>query len=693
MSINSKVIKKALFLVFIITFFYTPELKSQNMEVIPITIMPDETINDIVNEISGTGAFNHIMELSGYARDRKEEEYKGIYFESRYITEKAKEYGLSDVHIEHFQTDEKQWDAEIGELWLVEPEERLLISYRDVPPCLAKGSRTSDITAEVVYIGETLDYSSYARKDIEGNIILTSGSVRTEYNKANRYGSAGIIGFKQIRNIDYPDQVIWTSVNVSEDNACRFAFTIPPRLGDELKKMINKGMQLKIRAVVKTAYYEADIEVPTALIKGDGTSDKEVVLCAHLFEGIAKQGALDNISGSAAILESGRAITKLIELGKIPRPKRSIRFLWIPEMTGTRLYLRRFPDEVDNMIAAINLDMVGEDVSKNHNALHLYRSVDSRGSFLNDICEEFFEYVGSTNYEEVHNKAWTGMLKPIIDPSGKQYPFYYSIENYFGSSDHIIFLNREFKIPAVMFNNWPDMFYHSNQDRPDKADPTQLKRAVFIALASAYTIANADVEDIPYLLSLTLGKGAIRIMKDLEKGFKYMSVDSPKQIKQKYKEAKYIIHGAYIRELIHIRSFYYLSDGDKDIDKMISLAERNLLGYKEDALVKLTNLYKILYKRSHKKPEEPKLTEKEKDCSLLTPISLNLESRDGKIYSNSYGFSSFSQFELMNYIDSGFSLLDIHSSIFCQFGKVEISNVEKFYKKLEERGKIKLIKK
>ncbi|MCK4965375.1 M28 family peptidase, partial [bacterium] len=332
-----------------------------------------------MNEISGTAAFNHIVELGGYARDRTEDEYKGIYFESSYITEKAKEYGLSDVHIEHFETDKKQWDAEIGELWLVEPEERLLISYRDVPPCLAKGSLTSDVTAEVVYIDETSGYSDYTRKDIEGKIILTSGSAKAGYNKANGYGSAGIVGFKQIRKIDYPDQVVWTSINISEDNPCKFAFTIPPRLGDELKKMINSGKRLKVRAVVKTAYYEADIEVPTALIEGDGTSEKEVVLCAHLFEGIAKQGALDNISGSAAILEAGRTIIKLIKQGKIPRPKRSIRFLWIPEMTGTRLYLRRFPDEVKNMIAAINLDMVGEDVSKNRNALHLYRSVDSRG--------------------------------------------------------------------------------------------------------------------------------------------------------------------------------------------------------------------------------------------------------------------------------------------------------------------------
>ena len=33
----------------------------------------------------------------------------------------------------------KQWDAEIGELWLVEPEEKLIINHRDAPLVLVLG--------------------------------------------------------------------------------------------------------------------------------------------------------------------------------------------------------------------------------------------------------------------------------------------------------------------------------------------------------------------------------------------------------------------------------------------------------------------------------------------------------------------------------------------------------------------------
>ena len=60
----------------------------------------------------------------------------------------------------------------------------------------------------------------------------------------------------------------------------------------------------------------------------------EIIISAHLFEGYGVQGANDNISGSAAILETARIISKLIADGRIERPKRSIRFIWVPEFSG-----------------------------------------------------------------------------------------------------------------------------------------------------------------------------------------------------------------------------------------------------------------------------------------------------------------------------------------------------------------------
>ena len=99
---------------FIFLALFSAVSNSQDMRVIPETIIPKEMVNDIVNEISGTLAYNHIIEMAGYNHNRKQEEYQGLYLESEYIIKKAKEYGFSDVHVEHFQHYRNQWDAEIG---------------------------------------------------------------------------------------------------------------------------------------------------------------------------------------------------------------------------------------------------------------------------------------------------------------------------------------------------------------------------------------------------------------------------------------------------------------------------------------------------------------------------------------------------------------------------------------------------
>ena len=59
-------------------------------------------------------------------------------------------------------------------------------------------------------------------------------------------------------------------------------------------------------------------------------------------------------------METARTLSNLIATGRLQRPKRSIRFLWVPEMTGSYAFLATHEEELKNTVAAINLDMVGE---------------------------------------------------------------------------------------------------------------------------------------------------------------------------------------------------------------------------------------------------------------------------------------------------------------------------------------------
>ena len=159
-----------------------------------------------------------------------------------------------------------------------------------------------------------------------------------------------------------------------------------------------------MHAIVKAAEYDAPMNVVVATIPGDGSTNEEFHFTAHLFEGIAKQGANDNCGGPATQLEAGRAWIEMIKDGTLPKPKRTVRFLWVPEISGTRAYLQKHPELGQHVVASISTDMVGANQTINHNSLHLNQTMYSIPSVINDVSRQFFEYVGETNREKLHNR-------------------------------------------------------------------------------------------------------------------------------------------------------------------------------------------------------------------------------------------------------------------------------------------------
>ena len=106
--------------------------------------------------------------------------------------------------------------------------------------------------------------------------------------------------------------------------------------------------------------------------------------------------------------------------------------------------------------------------------------------------ENYFRYVGEATRSYVTNGMSEAMNRRIVAPTGSEEPMYYYVGTHFGSSDHEVFNDWGVGVPGIVMNTWPDQWYHTSQDRPDKIDPTQMKRATIITAAAAYTIASAE---------------------------------------------------------------------------------------------------------------------------------------------------------------------------------------------------------
>ena len=668
----------------------------------PKTLIASATLNAIAERVSGAQARNHVLEMCPFERNRPVEEYaSGTYRESLYAEKTAKAYGFSDVHIEKFPLGQKQWDGEMGELWITDPAPAELVTrYRDIATTLASGSRNADVTAELVYVGRGDTAADYAGKDVKGKIVLASGAVGAAHNLAVRqFGAEGVVSFFNGtgKPVDRPDQMGWSGIQAGNDPNVRttWGFVLSLRMGLDLVGRLERRQKVMVRAIVKAAEYDAPMNVVVATIPGDGSTNEEFHFTAHLFEGIAKQGANDNCGGPATQLEAGRAWIEMIKDGTLPKPKRTVRFLWVPEISGTRAYLQAHPELGQHVVASVSTDMVGANQTINHNSLHLNQTMYSIPSIINDVSRQFFEYVGETNREKLHNRRnGYAFQNPIIDPSGTRDPFNYNIEKFYGSTDHQVHLDWNPRIPAVQFGNWPDAVYHSSDDSPANQDPTQMKRVAFIMVAVGSVFANSGPNDAMAVAGVALSYAQQRIAADVRDAMALVNNSAAANLNENYKEALNLVKWAYWREKIDVRSAGTLAIGDRAaIADVNALADTLSAGETAD-----TARVRLAYKSATARlkvahVEIPTLSAAEQAAAKLIPVKKTTSGAPGAPGAPGAAgapavpsLTGYYTQEANNFADGTRSILDIRNAISAEFGPVPVENVVNYFRNLERLG-------
>lgn len=442
-------------------------------------LVPPPIRDPILEEVSGERAHLHVQMLAAN-RDRQASEYTDLFFETTYIRDRAVEAGLSDVQVDIFPGRDT-WDAEEGDLWMVQPERKKIASITAVPASLAIGSRTSDVEAELMYVGAGRA-ADYEGKDVAGKIVLGAAPVGSVFGAAvNQRGAAGALGTARTSLEGEPagyslDQVGWSSVYPATDRG-GFGFQLSLRQFLELRNLVERGQKVVLRAHVRSRTYPGRQNVVSAVIPGSDPAAGELILVAHAFETIATPGANDNCTGVGTTLEVGRTLARLIRDGVLPRPRRTIRFLWAPEISGTTQYMFKHPELQERLLAALNFDMTGANPKTTDAYLRVKLTPDSRPSYLNDLIASLLRYVDQTDVRSAYgaNATFNYRLTPVAAITS--------------GSDHSVFNNGG--IPAMQFNYWNDSFYHSSGDRAEHADPTEMKRVAFMAAAAMYYLSTA----------------------------------------------------------------------------------------------------------------------------------------------------------------------------------------------------------
>src|SRR5262245_12909898 len=475
----------------------------------------------LVNELSGDLAFGTIRVTTQWHKPSGSE---GFYAVAREIEKRAKTAGLQDVRWIDQVAENPNWTCRSAEAWLVDgAKETKIASYADVPTSVADNSRPANVTAELVDVGSGEAASDYTGQDVRGKIVLAYGNVDHVTEQAvGKRGAAGILSWGSSRLnalADWSDQVGWLQRSYKDGpkgEKATLAMVISAREGTSLAdRLRGEGsrrwgagdagaptplrLRVRIDSVVLPEKKTAMLE---ARIPGTDPSLPEIVLTAHLQENIS---ANDDQSGVANVLEIGRALTKLIADGTLPRPRRGIRFWWADEIYSDDRYFADHPGEEKKFLVNINQDMVGAKQSAGHRTQYMARTPWSQPSFLSDVQQSILEAVVQGN--NAYLAAWgaqppapgEAFSRPIFARLGTREPFRAEAVPYFDSTDHLVFNDHWVRVPGTSLTNWPDEYIHSSSDDLWQVDPTQLKRNAYVVAATAWWIANAESKDVAFL--------------------------------------------------------------------------------------------------------------------------------------------------------------------------------------------------
>lgn len=596
------------------------------------TLLEPAVMDEIIGEASGEAAYNSIMETGGYNRNRLADEYgEGTFYEAQYIYGKLLEYGLPGADLVRLPGGEV-WDGIKGELWEVTPIRQKLASYNDMTAMLANGSQNADVTAPLIWVGRGTD-EELDRLDVAGKIVVTEGSIGSVHGAAcGERGALGVVSIANNRPNFDPLQIPWSGIRGrgSSGGETRFGFFIPPREAEVLKRRLLAGEEITVHAQVESTTRPYELQDLVAHIPGTDPNAGEIIISAHLFEGYVKQGANDNKSGSAAILEVARVLQTLIDEGRIPRPKRTIRFLWGPEYSGTGPWVREHGELMEKTHANINMDMVGEWLTLNKAYMRLMRTTYGQPHFINDVMENYYRYVGQANNERIQNRSgFYKVPRRIVAPTGADEPFYYSIETHYGASDHMVFNDWGVQVPGVMMIVWPDQWYHTSGDRVDKADPTQLKRVAVIGAAAAYTVASADDDMAIRLAGEIVSNGTSRLGHQFIVAQGFLNDATSENFADQYELARAHVSGTIMAEQETVESVLELAEDKGRVGDYVEEMKATVGAIGKAHLQALETHMEAAAGRLGIRPVPRRQTDLEREASRIVPRQTALVKRDG----------------------------------------------------------------
>ncbi|MDE1852627.1 MAG: M28 family peptidase [Thaumarchaeota archaeon] len=298
--------------------------------------------DSLLEEVAASELLRHAREISRYVRlSGSRDEGKAL----TYVKERLGEAGL-DVH-------EHRFDSYVsypgrGELRIGDPTGR---SFHGAPPAMSKPTPRGGLKAELVY-------AEAASRRVEGKLVLIRGLASPMVARALEDKGAAGVAFSGGR---HPHEgivsVVWgtpTPTNASLLPGIP-AISLTESDGRQLRELLEHG---PLEVVLRTEVDNRWKRIP--VVTGDihGSSPDFVLFSGHIDSW--HQGAMDNATGNAAMIEIARLMAE-----RRPLMRRGLRVaFWSGHShgrySGSAWYADNFWRELrERCVAHVNIDSIG----------------------------------------------------------------------------------------------------------------------------------------------------------------------------------------------------------------------------------------------------------------------------------------------------------------------------------------------
>lgn len=685
-------------MLFLFAFFFAVFGASISAQQTP-PVLNEGILRNIAREVSGSVCFEHIRFLSTLNRIWGSRDYHRA---AQYCLDKSIEYGLKDARIEEFpiKTGRESfwmqstgghvpWDLKRGEFRMVEPDPMLLTHYENSPSSIAPMSRSADAVAELVYGGRGDAVEDYEGKDVRGKIVLVEGGrhARAHDLAVHRFGALGTVHFYEDDGRYWESEgIYWANINPWSKDGKRestFGINISSSQGSFLKRLLAEKQRVVVSVKIEAEIVPDGVfELATAAIPGSEDPEEEFIFYAHLDH--PKPGAHDNASGDAVLLEIARTLASLIQKGIIPPPRRTIRFMWIPHMSGLNMYFHAHRGKLGKVKGGCNIDCVGVNPARFPTQFHVALPPHSLPTYLTDITLNLVEYV---------NRLIAQERDLLYSPEGSRNMFAAALSPYQGGSDEYTANTRSLNIPSIYFYDEPLPPRHNQINFLEYLDRTNLNRICYLGAIISYAFAAAGEQTAPGLMIEMESRGKTRLGRELAKAELLIEHSSAEEIHRNYEKGMNLLFWAKKRELGMLESIEEMTIKRDDLRRLHHSVLKSLGQNSDGCMRQLNENYESRCRVLGIRPQKDAVSAIEARWRKAVP-SLNpdfkgsigyfsnyLEDRLGEDFLMNYPgvrssikYGNVGYYEALNYVDGRNSVADIFRAVEAELWSCDYSS-------------------